>query len=227
MYVQEITLDVSPDLEMDLMIDEFNWLMSNYHKNGQIANGGHTQLVLGNRIACLPYTLERDSLDRKYNNIHVNKQLKRLEDLCGKKLDIKTLGTNNPGHNEVCSCTKPSGYMLTALFFSRDSAIMCSDCRLSVPLYRLPKTEDESYMSILNWQLSSMVIEGYEIINLKNEKVPELSNNYLTAIDELGMDVCARIEQSTGITTRLFQKLGKTKENRRNNKSHPGKEMTT
>jgi hypothetical protein len=39
MYVQEITLEISPDLEMELMIDEFNWLMSNYHKNGQVANG--------------------------------------------------------------------------------------------------------------------------------------------------------------------------------------------
>ena len=122
MYVQEITLQISPDLEMELMLDEFNWLMSNFHKNGQVANGGHTQLIVGQKIVSMPYTPEKDSLDAKYHNSHVIKQIERLETLCQSKLQIRTIGTDGT-HAEVCSCSSSSSHLLGAFCFSRDSAL--------------------------------------------------------------------------------------------------------
>lgn len=221
MYIQEITLQISPDLDKDLMVDEFNWLMSNYHKNGQILSGAQTQFLSGNRIICLPYTLERDSLDNKHNNSHVNKQLKRLEELTGEKLQYKTVGTDYDTYNEVCTCSEHSAFYLSAYGFSRDSAVMCADCRLSVPLYRLPKSKTDDYVNILNWQLSTMICDGLEIINLNNKGIPSLPNNLLLSFDKLGYKICQEIESLTGVKTRLFQALGKDKKG----KSESGKEI--
>jgi predicted nucleic acid-binding Zn ribbon protein len=210
MYIHEITLNLSPDLDADLLVDEFNWLMSSYHKNGQILSGAQTQYITGRKIICLPYTLEEDSLSAKYNNSHVNKQVKRLEDLCNAKIEFRIIGNSSEHHNEVCTCKSQSAYYLTALSFSRDSGVMCGDCRLSVPLYKLPKTDDDNYTSILNWQLSSMICDGFDIINLKTE-IPSLPNSVLLSLDKLGFEICENIELKTGIKTRLFHKLGKDK----------------
>jgi predicted nucleic acid-binding Zn ribbon protein len=221
MYIQEITLDITPDLDADLMIDEFNWLMSNYHKNGQILSGAQTQFLSGNKIVCLPYTLEKDSLDAKFNNSHVNKQIKRLRDLCNADLKIRVLGTDYNSNNETCSCTSHSTFLLSALSFTRDSAVMCGDCRLSLPLYRLPKTDDDNYTSILNWQLSTMICDGFEIINLNTKKIPSLPENILLALDKQGYALCEKLEHLTGVKTRLLHKLAQDKKS----KSIEGKEL--
>ena len=226
MYVQEITLQISPDLEMDLMLDEFNWLMSNFHKNGQVANGGHTQFIVGQKIVSMPYTPEKDSLEAKHHNSFVVKQIERLETLCQSKLQIRTIGADG-NHAEVCSCKSSSSHLLGAFCFSRDSAVICGDCRLIIPLYRLPKTEDDSYLSIINWQLSTMVLDGFETINLKNNGVPNISKSHLNALDKLGFEVCERLEKLTGVKTRLLQTLGSSKlpSYKNSNKKKPGEEL--
>lgn len=223
MYIQEISIDISPDLDADLMIDEFNWLMSSYHKNGQILSGAQTQFLSGRKIICLPYSLERDSLEAKNNNSHVNKQIKRLEELCQSQLIFRTVGTDYESHNEVCSCVHHESFYLRALSFSRDSAIICGTCRLSVPLYKLPKTDDDNYISILNWQLSSMICDGLEIINLNNSDIPSVPNSLLVAFDKLGFEICQKIENLSGVKTRLFSRLGKDKKG----KNEPGKELVS
>jgi predicted nucleic acid-binding Zn ribbon protein len=221
MYIQEITLDLSPDLDSDLMIDEFNWLLSGYHKNGQILSGAQSQYISGQKIICMPYTLEKDSLDERYNNSHVKKQINRLEELCGTKLKFRTLGTDCNNHQQVCTCKSHSIFLLSAMSFSRDSALICGECRLSVPLYRIPKTDDDNYVSILNWQLSSMICDGFEIINLNNRQIPSIPNSMLLALDKMGYRVCEKIESATGVKTRLLHKLGKDKKSKYNG----GKEL--
>lgn len=211
MFIQEITLEISHDLDMDLIVDEFNWLMAAYHKNGQLLNGAQTQFLSGRKIISLPYTLERDSLNKKFNNKAVNNQLSRLEKLCQAKLNFRTVGTDYSTHNSACSCQTHSMFYLTSFGFSRDSAVLCGSCRLTVPLYKLPKTSGDTYEDIINWQISTMICDGLETINLKNDNIPSLPNNYLLAFDKMGFKVCSRIEELTGVKTRLFQKLGKEK----------------
>lgn len=225
MYIQEITLEFSPDIDQELLLDEFNWLMSSYHKSGQVANGGYTQFIHGNKIIAMPYTVEKDSLNPKYNNSHVNKQLKRLEALCENVPHYKTIGTDVGKKHDVCTYKRPSALFLSAVNFSRDSAISCGDCKLSLPLYRIPKTDDDTYTSILNWQLNSQIADGMDIINLKNDEIPSFPKPMISAIDQLGFRVCSEIEQLTGIKTRLFQPQSKEKTPRKSRKPASGQRL--
>lgn len=225
MYIQEITLEFSPDLDQELLLDEFNWLMSSYHKSGQVANGGYTQFIHGNKIIAMPYTVEKDSLNPKYNNSHVNKQLKRLEALCENVPHYKTIGTDVGKKHDVCTCKRPSALFLSAVSFSRDSALSCGDCKLSLPLYRIPKTDDDTYTSILNWQLNCQIADGIDLINLKNDEIPNFPKPMITAIDQLGFRVCSEIEQLTGIKTRLFQVQSKEKTPRKSRKPASGQKL--
>lgn len=219
MYIQEITLELSPDIDQELLLDEFNWLMSSYHKSGQVANGGYTQFISGNKIVALPYTLEKESLNPVHSNSHVNKQVKRLETLCGAAPTYRTIGTDSSKDNETCTCKRPSSILLTALSFSKDSALVCGDCRLSMPLYRIPKTDDDTYSSVINWQLNNQIVDGMDIINLNNE-VPAMSPAFLAAVDQLGFKICSHIEELTGIKTRLMQRQAKEKSQVKSRKSN-------
>lgn len=209
MYIQEITLELTPDLDADLMMDEFNWLMASYHRNGQVLSGSQTQFISGNRIICLPYTLEKDSLARKHNNDDVNRQLKRLEQLCQNPIVYRTIGVDYKNSERVCECQVPHSYVLTAVSFSKDSAVMCGECRQSVPLYRLPKTDGSNYASVLNWQLSSQIIDGLEIINLNNNAFPSVGKNIIKVLREDGQELCKKIETLSGVPTSLFDDFKK------------------
>ncbi|MBS3913984.1 MAG: DUF2310 family Zn-ribbon-containing protein [Bacteroidetes bacterium] len=221
MYIQEITLELTPDLDADLMVDEFNWLMASFHRNGQVLSGAQSQFLTGNRIVCLPYTLEKDSLARKYNNEEVNKQLKRLENLCQNPISYRTIGVDYKNGNGTCQCENASSYVLTAFSFSKDSAVMCGECRLSIPLYRLPKTNEGNYTSILNWQLSSQIVDGLEIINLNDSTFPSVGKNIIKVLKETGRQLCKEIEIKSGIPTTLFEDQKKT----RNDRAESGQEM--
>ena len=203
MYVQEISIKVNSDVDKNLVIDEFSWLMAQFHRNGQVLNGSQTQFINGSQIVALPYTLERDSLSKKYFNSYVTRQIKRVESLCDSRFSFRTIGTDYENSDETCSCGQTNAYFLSALYLSRDSAITCGNCHKSVPLYRLPKLQDDSYVSILNWQLSSMICDGLETINLDNPDFPPLSSPMIKAVQKQGLEICREIEAKTNIPTHL------------------------
>ena len=86
MYIQEISIDIKTKADKDELIDEFGLLMSFYRSSGQTQGKIESQYVENDKIVCLPYTLEKNSLDKKFNNLYVNKQTKKVEELCNSKL---------------------------------------------------------------------------------------------------------------------------------------------
>lgn len=59
MYIQKILIKINSKIEIDGIVDEFNILMSHYRGNGQSQGKIETQYITGNKIICLPYTLEK------------------------------------------------------------------------------------------------------------------------------------------------------------------------
>ena len=89
MYIQEISLQINSDTDKSDILDEFGILMSHYRGNGQIQGNIQTEYLTGNKLIGLPYTLEENSLDGKINNFYVDRQSKKIEELCNSKIHIK------------------------------------------------------------------------------------------------------------------------------------------
>jgi len=64
MYIQEISIDIKTKLDKDELIDEFGILMSFYRGNGQTQGRIESQYIKNDKIVCLPFTLEKNSLDK-------------------------------------------------------------------------------------------------------------------------------------------------------------------
>ena len=89
MYIQEISLEINSNIDKNDIVDEFGILMSHYRGNGQIQGNIQTEYITGNKIIRLPYTLEENSLESKINNFYVDRQTKKIEELCNSKIHIK------------------------------------------------------------------------------------------------------------------------------------------
>lgn len=126
--------------------------MNFYRANGQKQGSIESQYITNNTVIALPTTLEKDSLDSRYNNIYVNAQIQKLEKLCNSKIQFKLIGVNYKDHNTACTCNKSEFYILMTNYTTIESPITCGTCNGSVPLYRLPKYSDNDYTTILSWE---------------------------------------------------------------------------
>jgi predicted nucleic acid-binding Zn ribbon protein len=199
MYLQKITLESDSDYPKNQLLDEFCWLLATYRKNGQIQGTLNNHFVSGDSINAFAYTLERDSLSKKYNNTHVAAQRHKVETLGNNPLKFELMGTELTELNPTCSCENSSSYTLSALYLSRESALYCNDCKCSIPLYRLPKFEHDDYEPILKWQLGTASVTCIETSNLDDESFPEISDDVVKALDDQAEAICEHIKKHIGI----------------------------
>lgn len=199
MYLQKITLDVKSDYPKSQLLDEFCWLLSVYRKNGQVQGTLNNSFVSGDTINAFAYTLEADSLSEKFNNKHVTAQRRKLEYFSDSELKMELLGTEVVELNPTCQCKHSSSYTLNALYLSRESAIYCNDCKCGIPLYRLPKFQNDDYEPILKWQLAVTSVACIETANLDDESFPEITDEMVKALDNQGEAICRHVKKHSGI----------------------------
>ncbi|WP_426326214.1 DUF2310 family Zn-ribbon-containing protein [Pedobacter sp. R-06] len=202
MYIQEISIDIKTKLDKDELIDEFGILMSFYRGNGQTQGRIESQYIKNDKIVCLPFTLEKNSLDKKFNNFYVNRQTKKIEDLCNSRLSYKTIGKSYDSYKSPCKCKKPHFYILITNYITIESPLTCGACNQSVPLYRLPIYYDHGYMPILRWETNYISCDSLQMncevgerwaLNQMQEIKSQLSRQ--------GLEICRKIEELTSIPT--------------------------
>ncbi len=201
MFIQEISISIeSPDADNDYIIDEFDMLMSHYRGSGQTQGRVESQYVKDNKIVCLPYTLEKTSLDPKYDNFYVDKKKKEVEELCNAKLQFKTLGKSHPAYEGPCNCGKSSFYILITNFRSIDSPLNCGDCNDSIPLYRLPKYYDYGYMPILSWESNYQSCDHLQMNCEVGERwALNQMENVNSQLSKQGIAICKKLAEQNNI----------------------------
>lgn len=205
MYTQEITIEIKSNLDKDELVDEFNLLMSFYRGNGQTQGKIESQYIENNKIVCLPFTLEKNSLDKKINNIYVNKQIEKIEKLCNSKLTIKTVGKSYANYKTSCKCKKSDFYILITNYVTIESPLTCGTCNKSVPLYKLPIYYDYGYMPILSWETNYISCDS---LQMNCEVGVRWALNQMQEIDSQlsrqGLEICRKIEELTSIPTYYY-----------------------
>jgi predicted nucleic acid-binding Zn ribbon protein len=205
MYIQEISIDVRSVEDKDDLVEAFSSLMSYYRSSGQTLGKVESQYIDKEKLVCLPYTHEKNALDKKFNNFYVNKQIKIIEELFNVELLYKTVGTYLDSYEVPCECKKPEFYILTTNYKTIASPINCGSCGKSVPLYRLPQYYDYGYKPILSWESDYM---SCDTLQMGCEVGERWALNQMQKIDSQlsrkGLKICRRIEELTSIPTYYF-----------------------
>lgn len=205
MYIQEVSIEIKTDINKNDVIDEFWLLMNCYRANGQKQGGIESQYITGNTVIALPSTLEKDSLDPKYNNIHISEQIQILEELCNSQIQFRLVGEDYEDHHTVCDCHTSEFYILMTNYTTIESPINCGTCYWSVPLYRLPKYWDDEYLKILSWETDYICCDRLQmncwVWNYWGVNQMQKVDSYLS---KQGIEICKRIEELTSIPTYYF-----------------------
>src|SRR5262249_48613682 len=100
---------------------------------------------------------------------------------------------------------RPSCYVLFTTYLAVDSSLTCGDCFRSVPLYRIPHTDAQSYQDILFWQSNYRACDHLQMACTTGERfgMRELSH-VGSALSLEGRGVCEKITNLTGIPTYYY-----------------------
>jgi len=195
MYIQEISIEIQTTINKDELLEEFSQLIAHYRASGQTQGKVESQYITENKIICLPYTLEKKSLEKKFNNFYVNRQTKKIEKLCNSMVKIKTVGKSYDSYKTPCTCKKPEFYILITNYVTIGSPLTCGTCNKSVPLYRLPVYYDYGYLPILSWETNYIACDS---LQMNSEVGERWALNQMQEIDsqlsKQGLKICRNIE---------------------------------
>ncbi|OCK51290.1 DNA-binding protein [Chryseobacterium sp. CBo1] len=205
MYIQEISIDIKTKTDKDKLVDEFGLLMSFYRGNGQTQGRIESQYIENDKIVCLPFTLEKNSLDKKLNNFYVNRQSEKIEKLCNSKLTFKTVGKSYDSYKTPCKCKKSDFYILITNYVTIESPLTCGTCNKSVPLYLLPAYYDFGYMPILSWETNYISCDSLQMNCEVGERWALNQMQEITSqLSKQGVGICRKIEELTSIPTYYY-----------------------
>ena len=205
MYIQEISLEIKPDIDYEELLDKFEILMKVYRGSGQTQGKIESEFVTDTQITCYPYTLESDSLDKKYNNHYVKFWSKCVEEIADAKLSFKLVGKSHKDYNGACKCNKSDFYILQTSYTTISSPVICGNCNYSVPLYKLPIYYDYGYMPILKWESN---YQSCDTLNMNCEVGEMWAMKQMwrldSALSQQGIEICKKLTELTNIPTYYY-----------------------
>jgi predicted nucleic acid-binding Zn ribbon protein len=105
--------------------------------------------IKDNRISIDLWTFTEEALDSNYYTKYVTDAIKKLEEFCGNKIEIKYLGYVKEEKEFICTCKKHDYFVL--YYYGDFSPIRCGSCEKFVPLFKIPKLHDSRVWDVLGW----------------------------------------------------------------------------
>lgn len=205
MYKQKISLTINAKQDKEKLYEEFDMLMGNFCKTGQIIGDVETSYCTDNELISFQTTLEKTSLSKKYFDEYIIQRIKRLEEWCNAKLKIEIVGKAIPEYKGVCKCQKPDFYILFTYAFNDSGVIDCGTCQKIVPLYSLKQLTYRDRHDILGWERDYKSCDNLQLGCRVGEKWATKQMSALhSQLSKSGIDICNRIKELTGIPTYYY-----------------------
>jgi predicted nucleic acid-binding Zn ribbon protein len=150
MMLAEVHFHTTEQLDFDRACEWIEKLFGALRQNGQTYNDFFPIVYKDEKYITYILIPEKDSLDSKYHNHYVIRDLDRLKEYGIDKMSY-IIVEEDCESSELCSCNCLS-YILYTTYISMESSLRCGICFLPVPLYRIPPTYEEEYYDIINWQ---------------------------------------------------------------------------
>ena len=205
MYIQELILENKTNIDDENLVDEFLFLLSCYRKNGQIQSDNESSYFVDNSLKCNIATLEKNSLNKKFNSEWVNKQLDKIENLCSSKLQVKALGKTFKNYSGVCKCKKHEFLVLFTHFLNNAGPIDCGNCFKPIPLYKLIELDQVLRQEILCWESDYKSCDSLQMLSRVGEKwATRQMSNPISELSKEGIELCQKIQKTTSIPTYYY-----------------------
>ena len=186
---------IKPNDETDFAVES---ILPSLCKNGQI----FSEYVIAKKnlgydvFVTLP---EKTSLKKVNNNKWVNQEYERLVKAGLEKPKVKIICEIDSSRG-VCCCSQPQTYILFTHFLDTVTPIMCGDCWLIVPLYRiLPIPEDSENSELLTWQADYKACDTLQMHCRTGERFAIAQmEKHESSLSKRGRKICSKIEEYLG-----------------------------
>jgi predicted nucleic acid-binding Zn ribbon protein len=181
----------------------FYRLLNCLHSNGQLVGRDRHPYLTPNQMAATIYTVTTEALALQYRSMSVLKAIAELEAFCGYPLKIEYLGSSEDEETEICHCTQHDHYVLYG--FHLFSPIRCGSCSLGVPLFRVPKIQDDSHYALLNWEGNYRACMTLDLnCTVGEEWAIAQQSNYDSELSKQGREIAAKLTQVSGVPTYYY-----------------------
>jgi predicted nucleic acid-binding Zn ribbon protein len=200
MFDAQIHFDFQPTADLVDVSDAVSWLLSALRMNGQIC--GKEWPIVRLDSGCSAYVLlpAEDALSPDHHNGYVRRIIaERLPQAGLSEPRITILGEDLDG-DDPCPCGTPPSYVLYTTFICLESPVRCGGCFLPIPLYSLPKTNNDEYTDVISWQSNYQACDSLQMgcQVLERAATRELSR-VESKLSQEGLRICREWEASTGV----------------------------
>jgi predicted nucleic acid-binding Zn ribbon protein len=219
--MHSISIQYKEELDENEVWHIFWGVIGNLKENGQINGREHHPYMHGNRISCSLWTFTEEALAEKYHNHYVKGAIENLEAFCGNKLEIKYEGRGEEELENICTCTKHDHFVL--YYYGDFSPIRCGSCEKFVPLFKIPKLQDDRIFDILGWISSYKACLQLDLNCGTGEKwaIGQMSK-FDSGLSKQGRKVAAKITEVSGVKTYYFlSNVAKRKKEKDENRPCP------
>ena len=170
--------------------DRIDEILSMLYKNGQIIDWiieDHSPIFIAT-----VNTTDDDSLDAKYYNQYIRKELADFE--------IKTeIVGDDALASDCCHCHEHSYYILAIYPDLSSSPVICGDCGNEIPLTRMPYLYgEEEHYSILNFQRMYKAVDTLWMDSLSDRFTKRQLVDHKSELNRRGMEIRAELEKRVG-----------------------------
>jgi len=189
--------------ENDQFVDTMQWFISSLYKNGQILRDFQNTVRLSDSYFCRVVAPEKTSLKRESYNKYNTAFYQEMAELSAKPPELRYIGENYDVQ-DCCECLNSSSYILDGSSSDYGPPVVCGDCGHLVPLYRFPKTYDEEYYDLLNWQrvYHACWVQYWQGIGERHGY--RMMHSYQSTLAEEGRRICTFLETQTGAAFYYF-----------------------
>lgn len=204
MYTYEFCFYTKSDLNEEEFLYSLQNYMSSLILNGQILEEYQNLVKYKDHFKCRFVIPERKALNSFSNNNYDEKFRKKLTEFLVEEIKCIEIGIN-ADVDRACECEKSEYYILSGDNDYAVSPILCGNCNKSIPLYKLPKTyENSDYYDILNWQKTYKAYDSLFMNSYSERHAYKMINSIDSKMVKEGRRICAFIQEVTKIPVYYF-----------------------
>lgn len=198
MLIAELRFDFRTSQAPSENIEKVQHVLDALRMNGQIC--GHEYRIAETNQAFLAYVgiPDIDALEYQYQNSYVRTFSETLGEY-GIAPPVSRLLDEDIQERPTCSCQASSFYILYTSHETLDPPLRCGECFWPVPLYRFPKTYDDSYYDIICWQSDYHSCDRLQMNcqTLERSALRELGQ-CTSSLSKQGRSICQRVQELVG-----------------------------
>lgn len=182
----------------------FDLLLGAFRMNGQILDREQTIVSLEQQMDAYISAPANDAFETKFNNEWVRKHLEGIKSAGLSEPEFTELG-KDPHEPTACVCQISNSYLLFTTYLEIQSQVRCGNCFRPVPLYRLPRHENDEFNDVIRWSSNYKSCDSLFMHSGTGERFGYREMSRIdSSLTREGRKICTKIEQDTGKPTYYY-----------------------